>query len=199
MRSHSMTGSVSGSASPSTRYGSFPPSTSTATTAEQYQNYTSGDSTPAALHAHPRLDHEIEHIEDMLRASLRRDWRAQQDSDTDSAPRKQKKTLKRGRSTEHRSWSKSTERMFARDTLFDSEDETETPGRPYSHDDLLDAEDGHSIKVERKRSRSRNDGEEMHWGVRKMVMMGTSWSRKTLVTLYAGSATVILLLSWTMP
>lgn len=151
VRAHSMTGSVSGSASPLTHYGSFPPSDSPASTQDR--------------------THNVEEIEERLKASLRSDSKG---------GRGLRRTKRRGR-TLNRSWSKSTEVLDDGHGIFEDNDPDD--GDESGDDGLLRAP---GSNARRQRSRSRSQEPETHWGVRKMEMMGTSWSRRTLMTLYAG-------------
>lgn len=183
-RSPSITGSVSGSASPSTRYGSFPPGGS------------------SGVVSGPEL-------EERLRGAVRR-----AEDGRDKGKARAKPSARASTDHFKRSWGPSSARILmhkssglgrqpsiAGDDVFDSDadlddDDEETLGRREESSGLL------GVRARRSSSRmSTSSGRERRAksggivegldadkqpGVLKMEAMGRTWGRQGLVTIYAG-------------
>lgn len=201
-----LTGSESGSATPSTRYGSFPPG---------------GNETPLSSSANSAPHSKL--LEDALKNATA--------NGTDANKKKTQRTRSGGVGF-HRKWERSQERLLrvtrdgnslddddgtGHETPGDEEDEEEDGG---SESPLLEADDqvwnaGETASWGRRRAARNlrtardlsaghghaNQGppstghEDKQWGVVKMELMARTWGKKGLFTIYAGSVFLALRLS----
>jgi hypothetical protein len=172
-----LTGSASGSASPSTRYGSFPPTSTPVMSGDEINQRLSHASTSREVMTDDNRSRTMLEFEENAAGVIRSDRKG--------------KGKKKSKGSERR-WTRSSETLLRGDVedIYDQDDDIQTRLTPEDEEELMAGR-----KLRRTLSQSRSEileskglvgTTEIQYGVLKMELIARNWGKRGLWSIYAG-------------